>query len=74
MTYHVMCYSNQFKEPFIGTTVKSLKNIFNQVDELFGATIHKVVVVENHQIYTRAIPYVPPKEKPAAGVQLMLGL
>jgi hypothetical protein len=56
MMYHVMCYSNQFKEQFIGTNVRTLKNIFEYVDKFFGATIHKVVVVETRETLTRIQP------------------
>lgn len=64
MIYHVMCYSAQFQEKFIGTNVRTLKNIFEYLDRFFNATIHKVVVVETNQVITRIQP----------GMQLELGL
>ncbi len=48
MMYHVMCYSKDFKEKFIGTNQKSLDgDLFGRLKRFFGVPMQKAVVVEH---------------------------
>ena len=48
--YHLMCYSEEFKEKFIGTTQESLEgDLFGRLERYLGAPIHKAVVVETRK-------------------------
>ena len=49
--YHLMCYSTDCKEDFIGTNQESLEgDLFGRLERFFGAVIQKVVVVETSTI------------------------
>lgn len=50
--YHLMCYSTDFKEDFIGTTQETLEgDLFGRLEHFFGAPIHKAVVVETRKTF-----------------------
>ena len=48
--YHLLCYSDQFKESHIGTTQETLAgDLFGRLGQFFKTDIHKVVVVETRE-------------------------
>ena len=48
--YHLMCYSTDFKEDFIGTNQESLEgDLFGRLERYLGAPIRKAVVVETRK-------------------------
>lgn len=57
--YHLLCYSDQFKESHIGTTQESLEgDLFGRLERYLGAPIHKAVVVETRKtLYNKNAKY-----------------